>query len=31
VGLMKELMQDESRFHDYEEPLAAAGAEGVLE
>jgi hypothetical protein len=30
-GLMKGLMQDESRFHDYEEPLAAAGAEGVLE
>jgi hypothetical protein len=31
VGLMKGLMQDRSRFHDYEEPVAAASPEGVLE
>jgi hypothetical protein len=29
-GLMNGLMQDESRFQDYEEPLAVAGPEGIL-
>jgi hypothetical protein len=31
VGLMKGLMQERSRFYDYEAPLAAASSEGVLE